>query len=47
MIKQKLYLEEKKQKEREANYNSLANFKNNVQDIFRNKIKSYENKYSI
>ena len=44
MIKQKLYLEEKKQREKEMNYNSLVNFKNNVQDIFRNKIKSYENK---
>ena len=44
MIRQKLNLEEKKQKEKEINYNSLANFKNNVQDIFRNKIKSYENK---
>ena len=44
MIRQKLYLEEKRQKEKEANYNSLANFKNSVQDILRNKIKSYENK---
>ena len=44
MIRQKLFLEEKKQKEKEINYNSLANFKNNVQDILRNKIKSYENK---
>ena len=44
MIRQKLYLEEKKQKEKEVNYNSLANFKNSVQDILRNKIKSYENK---
>ena len=44
IIKQKLYLEEKKQKERSVNYNSLFNFKNNVQDIFRNKIKAYENK---
>ena len=44
MIKQKLYLEEKKQKEKEVNYNSLFNFRNNVQEIFREKVKSYENK---
>ena len=44
MIKQKLYLEEKKKKEKEINYNSLSNFKNNVQDILRHKIKEYENK---
>ena len=44
MIKAKLFLEEKKKKEREINYNSLINFKNYVQDILRHKIKEYENK---
>ena len=44
MIKQKLDLEERKQKEKEINYNSLSNFKNDVQDILRKKIKMYENK---
>lgn len=44
MIKQKLELEERKQKEKEINFNSLSNFKNDVQDILRKKIKMYENK---
>ena len=44
MIRQKLFLEEKKKKEKEVNYNSLMNFRNNVQEIFRHKIKEYENK---
>ena len=44
MIKQKLLIEEKKQKDKNFNYNSMMNFKNPIQEIFRNKIKIYEDK---
>ena len=46
MIKQKLFLEEKKQKEKNFSYNSMMNFKykNPILEIFRNKIKIYEDK---
>ena len=44
MIKQKLLLEEKKQKEKNITYNSMMNFKNPILEIFRNKIKLYEDK---
>ncbi len=44
MIKQKLLLEEKKQKEKNSTYNSMVNFKNPIFEIFRNKIKLYEDK---
>jgi hypothetical protein len=44
MLKQKLYLEEKKQKEKNFSYNSMMNFKNPIFEIFKNKIKIYEDK---
>ena len=44
MIKQKLSYEEKKEKEKNFSYNSMMNFKNYIIEIFRNKIKIYEEK---
>ena len=44
MIKQKLFMEEKKQKEKNLSLNSMNNFKNQIQEVFRNKIKLYEDK---
>ena len=40
MIRQKLEFEEKKQKEKNFTFNSMNNFKNPIQEIFRNKIKA-------
>ena len=44
MLRQKLAFEDKKQKEKNFCYNSMNNFKNPIQEIFRNKIKIYEDK---
>lgn len=42
MIKNKLNLEDRIQKEKYTKYKSLTNFKNPVQEILRNKIKKYQ-----
>ena len=44
MIKQKLTLEDKKKKDKNVVYYSMINFRNPVMEIFRNKIKIYEDK---
>ena len=44
MIKQQLYLEEKKYKEKKYSYNSMLNFNNYVIEVFRKKIELYEDK---
>ena len=44
MIKQKLFIEDKKYREKNFNYNSMMNFNNPIIEIFRNKIKLYEDK---
>ena len=44
MTKQKLSFEEKKEREKNFSYNHIMNFKNNIIEVFRSKIKSYEDK---
>ena len=44
MIRQKLIMEEKKEKNKSKSYNYMKGFKNPILDIFKPKVKMYEEK---